>query len=66
MDSVKFLYSDKLTMSIENNSGLLSSPGLGCQSVASGSRRSGSHLSHDCHNSVSESNRGMEDENVGS
>ena len=42
------------------------SPGLGCQSVASGSRRSGSCLSRDRHNSRSESDRGMEDDNVGS
>ena len=66
IDSVKFLFSDKFTMSVGNDLELLSRPGLGHQSVASGSRRSGSCLSHDRHNSGSESDRGMEDVNVGS
>ena len=61
IDSVKILFSDKFTMSVSNNLGLLESPGLGHQSVASWSRRSGSHLSHDHYNSGFESDRGMED-----
>ena len=61
IDSVKFLFSDKFTISVVNDLGILEmSPGLGCQSVASGSRRSGSHFNCDLHNSGSESERGME------
>ena len=66
IDSVKFLFSHKFTISVANNLGLLESPGSGHQSVASGSRRSGSHLSCDRHNSGSESDRDMEDVDAGS
>ena len=66
IDSFKFLFVDKFTMSVANNLGLLESPGSGHQSVASGSRRSGSHLSCDRHNSGSESDRDMEDVDAGS
>ena len=70
VDSVKFLFSDKFKMStrsVANNLGHLEmSPGLGHQSVASGSRRSGSHHSCDCHNSRSGSDRYMEDVDDGS
>ena len=64
IDSVKFLFSDKFTMSVANNLELLSSPGSGHQSEGSGSRRSGSHPSRDCHNSGSGSDREMEDVDV--
>ena len=66
IDSFKFLFVDKFTKSVANNLGLLESPGSGHQSVASGSRRSGSHLSCDRHNSGSESDRDMEDVDAGS
>ena len=53
-------------MSVANDLGLLESIGSGHRSVASGSRRPRSHLSCGRHNSGSESDRGMEDDNAGS
>ena len=53
-------------MSVANDLGLLERPGSGHQSVASGSRRSRSHLSCGHHNSGSESDRGMENVDDGS
>ena len=47
-------------MSVANHLELLSSPGSGHQSVASGSRRPGSDHSRDRHNSRSGSDRDME------
>ena len=60
-DSVKFLFSDKFTMSVANNLELLSNPHSYRQSVASGSRGSRSHYSCDRHNSGSRSDRDIED-----
>ena len=68
IDSVKFLFSDKFTMSVANNLGLLESDHnlVGHQSVASGSRKSRSCLGNDRNISGSESDRGEEDDNDGS
>ena len=54
IDSVKFLFSDKFTMSVVNDEARMS------RSVALGSRRPGSHHSRDRHNSGSGSDRDME------
>ena len=52
-------------MSVENNLGLLSSPGLDQQSVATWSKGPRSHHSCDHHNSGSGSDREMEDNDDG-
>ena len=65
-DSVKFLFSDKFTMSVANNLELLSDPGFDRRSVATGTRRPRSHHSHDHHNSGSGSDREMDDDGRGS